>query len=118
MQHVNYPLPPLFLTEIIEKCQEDHAYHHYEDDSEELRKFRNRIAADMVPVVREILAGYGRHECDEVCRIREKERKVSCLKSCDDSDWIVTLQYSTKGYCATYGIKRAGDVQDVQLWCN
>ncbi|ORW33259.1 hypothetical protein AWB91_09030 [Mycobacterium paraense] len=117
MQHKTYPLPPLLLTPIIERCREDHTYHPHPEgdiDGPEWEEYRAAGSCDMEPVVVDIREGNGRHECDADCRITW----AGCLGSCSDSDWVVELRYHSQGYRATYGITRAGDVQRVVLWCD
>jgi hypothetical protein len=119
MQHVVYPLPPLMLTPIIEQCAKDHTHIHSEwcvEDSE----FCSRVTKDnennVTPFIVEIHSGYGRHECDKTCNA--DNYCGQCLKHCQNSDWVVTLQYSSNGWWATYGITRHGDIQDIQLWAD
>jgi hypothetical protein len=142
-QATNYPLPPLFLTEIIQKAKSDHTHqcesHCAEDDFGrelcESSRLDNQGLLD-VPVIVKIEAGYGRHIHDDPedvngCNyqdyevqdkasgrwiVERRKKWAGCMNHCDDSDWIVTLQYHRSGWQAVYGIKRAGDVQDVQLW--
>jgi hypothetical protein len=112
MQHVSYPLPPLMLTPIIEQCRRDHTHQHREscdDDPEYCAVSQLNDASNVEPFIVNIEAGYGRHECDPSCPDR-------CMRSCDDSDWVVTLQYSSKGWQAVYGITKHGDVQDIAIW--
>jgi hypothetical protein len=141
MQHKTYPLPPLLLSEVIDKCRDQHEYKgddRYE--SERSREYMRESACDIEPFVVEIKEGHGRHECDPVddvngcqwCtrerrdefgnwveeRVRKDDYAGGCYLECDDSDWVVTLQYSTRGWQAIYGIKRHGDVQDVSLWAD
>lgn len=136
MQHVKCPLPPLFLTEIIDRCREDHT-HVCNEECQEDPGYCQRHSCDMEPVIFRIDAGYGHHEHDPTedvdgCQWRDgeyqdvfgnlrergelKRENHRCIRDYDDSDWIVELQYHTAGWCAVYGIKRAGDVQDIVLW--
>lgn len=148
-QVVNYPLPPLFLTEILERAKADHT--HVCDDwcADKLggefcksSKANNERLLD-VPTIVKIEQGHGRHVHDDPedmtgCGWRDREihnpdslprwtvvreRRPAtgygcCIRDCDDSDWIVTVCYSRNGWWATYGVKRAGDIQNVDLWMN
>jgi hypothetical protein len=122
MQHVKYPLPPLMLGPIIEKCAEDHTHKHSEFCATEDAEYCGRTMKDneqnITPVIVDIEAGYGRHECDNTCKTHRTHNGDQCFRSCEDSDWVVTLQYSSKGWQAVYGIMRAGDVQDILLWAD
>jgi hypothetical protein len=115
-QHKTYPLPPLLLTEVIDRCRNDHTYQPEPEDEPEYQQRALDDSCDMTPTIVKITEGYGRHDHDEVCRVRALQRQSRCLRHCDDSDWIVELQYHSKGYHAVYGIERHGDVQDVSLW--
>jgi hypothetical protein len=131
MQCKSYPLPPLFLTEIIERCRVDHT-HICDDiclDHAGMHRFSQEHSCDMVPTIVSIKEGNGRHVHEESCKWRDCDRfnkatqqwetviiPHDCSLDCDDSDWIVELCYHSNGYHAVYGIKRKGDVQDVSLW--
>lgn len=147
MQITRYPLPPLFLTEIIEKAKADHTHvcddWCLEDDGGEYcgaaccrrSKADNEQLLD-VPEIVKIEAGHGRHVHDspddpEGCQWRETYDKatgryvrvpnttgIKCMRDCDDSDWVVELRYSRRGWHAIYGVKRHGDVQHVSLWAD
>jgi hypothetical protein len=69
-----YPLPPIMLVPIIVQCAVDH-----------------RTSPEAVRILH-IEEGYGRHHCDDRC----PKDHLGCLNSCDDSDWIVTLEYTTE----------------------
>jgi hypothetical protein len=71
---------------------------------------------NMEPVIVEITEGHGRHQCDDDCTLSSYTGK--CLRSCEDSDWVVDLRYHTCGWGALYGIKRHGDVQHISLWAD
>ncbi len=123
MQHHTYPLPPLYLTEIIERAKADHTHRCDEacrdsswsvDFCERMRQ-ENKGLLD-TPVIVKIEEGHGRHECDKECELRSTARGYKCMRSCDDSDWIVELCYHERGWHAVYGVKRHGDIQNVSLW--
>lgn len=141
VQQVKYPLPPLFLTEVLERAVEDHRHKCDtfcdEDDFTRGLCERHRLEdVDLLdnPYIVSIQAGHGRHIHDDPddengCNysdyevmvegrwVVERRRKTfGCMNHCDDSDWIVEVCYNRRGYHAVYGIKRAGDVQDVSLW--
>lgn len=61
------------------------------------RDMRGR-AADDARIVR-VVNGYGTHHHTFACRI-------GCLDTCDNSDYVVTLDYGTDGYQAVYGVYR------------
>lgn len=44
--------------------------------------------------------GHGRHEHDESCATIP----FGCLRSCDDSDWIIEVEYNEIGHRAVYGV--------------
>lgn len=132
-----YPLPPLFLTEVIDKCREQHTHVCDEmcEEDDGYHRYSSKHSCDMEPVIVKIEEGYGRHVHDpdddihgcgwrggDYCDYKGvwHERRVphTCMRDCDDSDWIVDLQYHTSGYRAVYGVKRAGDIQEVSLWMN
>lgn len=120
MQHTNYPLPPLMLTEVIARARHDHEHRH-NDGCVEDSDYCQRATADNAdlydePQIVSIAEGAGRHECDDTCEVSSYAGK--CLRHCEDSDWLVELEYSRRGWRALYGIKRAGDVQDVSLWAD
>ena len=122
MQHVTYPLPPLYLAEIIEKARADHVHHCDEWCAEAGGKYCARALGDNealldTPVIVKISEGHGRHECDTDCDTRYFIAG-RCMRSCDDSDWIVEVCYSSRGWHAIYGVKRHGDVQNVSLWAD
>lgn len=128
----NYPLPPLFLTEIIE-------------DYQDLRGLQD------VQVIK-IEEGHGKHVHDDpddpngcqwverydnatnrYIRVPRPPGWTPCMLDCDDSDWIVHLDYSgaeahekisktlfhpAERPHAVYGVKRHGDVQRASLWCD
>lgn len=122
MQTQRYPLPPLFLTEIID---------HY-------REIRQECGVTNVRVYK-IEEGYGVHVHDDPadqsgCLWREKYDRDTlryvmvprlnereCLRWCEDSDWVVHLEYEDKRgqtWQAVYGVKRHGDVQQISLWAD
>lgn len=153
----SYPLPPLFLAEILERGKADHTHvcdegcadqGDGEDDKHcgaawcRRRKAEDEQLLD-VPTIVKIEAGHGRHVHDDPedvngCGWRDRdvyhpdslprytvvrERRPAtgygcCIRDCNDSDWVVTVCYSSNEWWATYGVKRAGDVQDVDLWMN
>jgi hypothetical protein len=138
----NYPLPPLFLTEILERGVTDHTHVCDEYCNEEwmMRSCASALADNEqlleVSTIVKIEEGHGRHVCDHPddengCGWRDRwddatnrEYRVRrtgydrCMRDCDNSDWVVTVCYSRRGWWATYGINRAGDVQDVSLWAD
>lgn len=121
MQITKYPLPPLFLGEVLDRAKADHT-HQCDDYCRAEPSFCSRGKADNhmlldVPEVVEIKEGNGRHQCDQECADRIA-RRGKCLEHCADSDWIVEVRYSENGWHAIYGIKRHGDVQDVSLWAD
>lgn len=121
MQHKTYPLPPLFLTEILDKARADHVHECDEFCSEYDGKYcgaADNAALLDTPVIVKISEGHGRHECDGACRKSGTSNGYQCLRHCDDSDWVVEVRYSSRGWHAVYGIKRHGDVQDVSLWAD
>lgn len=119
MQHHNYPLPPLFLTEILDRAKADHTHvceeFCLESEGRYCSLHENNFLLD-TPTIVEILPGNGRHECDANCK--RTPSFPTCVLHCDDSDWIVEVCYSKKGWHAIYGVKRHGDVQDVSLWAD
>jgi hypothetical protein len=68
----------------------------YDDDLREFGEvpsWRQYELADPNSVrVLEVLEGVGKHIHDEECGY-DPSRPLSCLKHCDDSDWIVRLGY-------------------------
>lgn len=146
MRIVSYPLPPLFLGEILERGISDHRHVCDEWCKEDSgtdycgaaccvrSKSDNEKLLDVATIV-SIVEGHGRHVHDDPddengCgwqdrwdsvndrEYRARRTGVGCMSDCDDSDWIVEVCYSTNGWRAVYGVKRAGDVQDVSLWCD
>ena len=118
MQHHTYPLPPLFLTEILDQAKADHT-HVCEDFCQEMDGRYCSLADNDnlldTPVLVKIEEGHGRHECDNDCATRNFIAG-RCMRHCDDSDWVVEVCYSKRGWHAVYGVKRHGDVQHVSLW--
>ena len=111
MQHRSYPLPPLMLGQVIEQAIIDHEHTHPMSCTG-ARRWCNEGQArawNMIPAVIDIREGNGIHYCDDACADR-------CLGTYYDSDWVVEVQYHTKGYCALYAVLWIGDVQDVHLW--
>jgi len=121
MQTQRYPLPPLFLTEIIDNYVETRG-----DDAQNVRVCR-------------IEEGYGYHVHDDPadtsgCLWREKydfenlryvmvprPNERDCLRMYEDSDWLVSLEYEDKRgqtWEALYGVKRHGDIQTFSLWAD
>ena len=79
MQHKEYPLPPLFLTEVIERCIADHRHTHSISCIQAARCHRSHArACDMVPVVVSIGEGNGKHQHDENCAILAERRGYKC----------------------------------------
>ena len=129
MQVKTYPLPPLFLSEVIERAKADHT--HQCDDycldtdggkyggaalCRESREENNGLLDE--PVVVRIDEGYGRHQCDGDCKPQATANGRRCLSHCEDSDWVVEVCYHANGWHAIYGVKRHGDVQNVSLWAD
>lgn len=122
-QIVNYPLPPLFLTPILEAAKKDHTHvcdeWCAEDDGTKYcgasacREGQADNAALLdVPTIVGIVEGRGRHVCDSEC-------PANCLRSCEDSDWVVEVCYSRNGWHAIYGVKYdGGDVPQISLWAD
>jgi hypothetical protein len=116
---VSYPLPPLFLTPILEAAKNDHTHKCNADCAAEewTRRFCAEGLADNktlldVPTIVRITEGAGRHVCDAECAAR-------CLRSCEDSDWVVEVCYSRNGWHAIYGVKYdGGDVPQISLWAD
>ncbi len=121
MQTQRYPLPPLFLTEIVDNYVEIRG-----DDARNVRVYK-------------IEEGYGVHVHDDPadqsgCLWRERfdrdtntyvmvprESERDCLRWCEDSDWLVRLEYEDKRgqtWEALYGVKRHGDIQQFSLWAD
>lgn len=55
-------------------------------------------AADGARIAR-VVNGYGTHYHGATCR-------AGCMNDCDNSDYVVTLDYGTDGYQAVYGVYR------------
>lgn len=75
-----YPLPPIMLIPIIVQCAVDH-----------------RTSPEAVRII-DIEEGHGRHVHDEVCLAKGYLRAgvPNCFSDCDDSDWIVTCEYTSE----------------------
>ena len=121
MQTQRYPLPPLFLTEIIAdyiqlrgdearnvrvcKIEEGYGYHVHDDPADQSGcLWREKYDRDLMRYVM-------------VPRPNERD----CLRMCEDSDWVVHLKYEDKRgqtWQAVYGVKRHGDVQQISLWAD
>ena len=144
-QLVKYPLPPLFLTEIIERAKTDHT-HQCDDFCRDGQigtdccrtSLENDKGLLDVPIVVKIEPGHGRHihsdpedvngcnfydyevwsDAESRWVVTRRRKPFRCMTDCDDSDWIVHLQYHQQGWQAVYGVKRHGDVQQVILWAD
>ena len=121
MQRKSYPLPPLFLTPVLDTAKNDHT--HVCDTDCQAEDWTRRYCAEArehnvqlldVPTIVKITEGAGRHVCDADCPTATR-----CLAHCEDSDWVVEVCYSSNGWHAIYGVKYdGGDVPQVSLWAD
>lgn len=93
------PMSEDLAKEVIRLCGEQHA-----------------STTDMLPVILTVDIGRGRHTHDEECGGRPGSLK--CLAHCDNSDFIVTLQYATCGWRAVYGVEIDDDDPEpaISIW--
>lgn len=95
------PVPPSIVNAVRGRAAADHA------------------DTDMMPALSTFsgypgeTVGYGRHTCDVAC----SPGTFGCFGSCDDSDYVVTMQYRSTGALAVYGVLiDATGTAHVSLW--